>query len=181
MRKIFIDAGGHKGQSIEAFKQESFYEPSFEIYCFEPNPYFKKYLVNREDILFLDYALWIYYGWVEFFINSKKLTATGSTLIGSKNNVDKEAAFKVKCIDFSHWLVRTFKKDDYIILRMDIEGAEYEVLQKMLKDKTIHYINDLSVEFHYTKTGYSKLKHDFLIQQLKDIKNVKFKIEGVYQ
>jgi len=33
-------------------------------------------------------------------------------------------------IDFSHWLSANFSIRDYMIVKMDIEGAEYEVLER---------------------------------------------------
>ena len=51
-------------------------------------------------------------------------------------------------IDFSRWLSANFSIRDYIIVKMDIEGAEYEVLEKMIRDGTLQMVNELYVEFH---------------------------------
>ena len=48
----------------------------------------------------------------------------------------------------SKWITENFDKDDYIILKMDVEGAEYKVLEKMINENTINYVNKLYVEFH---------------------------------
>jgi uncharacterized protein YfeS len=60
--------------------------------------------------------------------------------------------FKIKkeidCFDFSKYVKDNFKVDDYIVCKLDIEGAEYPVLEKMIKDETIPYIKKLYVEFH---------------------------------
>ena len=37
MRKIFIDAGSYKGDTVSAFINSKYYEPGFEIHCFEPD------------------------------------------------------------------------------------------------------------------------------------------------
>ena len=34
---------------------------------------------------------------------------------------------------------------------MDIEGAEYQVLNKMLKDKTLEFIDIAFIEYHYER------------------------------
>ena len=34
---------------------------------------------------------------------------------------------------------------------MDIEGAEFDVLEKMIKDGSIFYINESLIEFHQKK------------------------------
>ena len=41
-----------------------------------------------------------------------------------------------------------FSKDDYIVIKMDIEGAEYKVLPKMIEDGSIEYINSAYIEWH---------------------------------
>ena len=41
-----------------------------------------------------------------------------------------------------------FSKDDFIVCKMDIEGAENDVLEKMISDGSIEYINILYLEPH---------------------------------
>jgi len=62
----------------------------------------------------------------------------------------------------------------------NIEGAEYEVLRKMIVDKSITYVDDLSVEFHshkdsgvITENGENKETTFTLIKEIQDL-GVKF-------
>jgi len=41
-----------------------------------------------------------------------------------------------------------FSKNDYIICKMDIEGAEYPILEKMIEKNNLNYIKILYVEWH---------------------------------
>jgi len=54
----------------------------------------------------------------------------------------------VKCLDFNQWTVENTNKEDFIVMKMDIEGAEYEVLRKMIKEDSLKRFNELSIEFH---------------------------------
>ena len=54
----------------------------------------------------------------------------------------------VETFDFSHWVESSFSESDYVILSLDIEGAEYQVIEKMLQDETMKYVDRLYVEFH---------------------------------
>ena len=54
---------------------------------------------------------------------------------------------KIISIDFSNFL-NSFNDNDFIICKMDIEGSEFPVLRKMLKDNTINKINTLYIEWH---------------------------------
>ena len=49
---------------------------------------------------------------------------------------------------------------------MDIEGSEYEVLEKMVEDKTFEMIDELLIEFHWSKCGISEQRHDKLYNKL---------------
>ena len=39
---------------------------------------------------------------------------------------------------------------------MDVEGAEYDLLNKMIDEDSISYINKLSIEWHNTKCGVDR-------------------------
>ena len=53
---------------------------------------------------------------------------------------------------------------------MNIEGAEYPVLNKMVEDGSINYIDKLIVAFHSHKiTSITKEEHDELNEKLKGI------------
>ena len=47
----------------------------------------------------------------------------------------------IPVIDLAQWIVDTFTKDDYIIFKLDVEGAEYEILRKMLDNGVFAYID----------------------------------------
>lgn len=52
---------------------------------------------------------------------------------------------------------------------MDIEGAEFRVLDKMIRDGSIDYINKLYIEWHSNKIDFSdKELYDELIKKLKN-------------
>ena len=55
---------------------------------------------------------------------------------------------KVKCIDFSEFIKKNIYPDSKVICKMDIEGAEYEVLGKLIDDNTIDVIDRLYIEWH---------------------------------
>lgn len=170
MRKIFIDCGSNIGQSVSHFKTMSLYSPDFIIYCFEPLPCFDEMYKNRKDIIFSNKAVWINNGEINFYI-SKKMGGIGSTLKKEKRSFhpDSKNPIRVECFDFSKWIINNFSKEDYIILKMDIEGAEYDVLEKMVNDGSIYYIKKAFVEFHARKMTPPDKRHDPLVKILKNI------------
>jgi FkbM family methyltransferase len=57
-------------------------------------------------------------------------------------------SIQVSCIDFSKFLRETIKENSYVICKMDIEGAEYDVLGKLIDDDTIDLIDEIYIEWH---------------------------------
>jgi len=51
-------------------------------------------------------------------------------------------------IDFCAWFDEHIHFEDTVIVKMDIEGAEYVILDKLIETKLISRINHLFVEFH---------------------------------
>jgi hypothetical protein len=59
-----------------------------------------------------------------------------------------------ECIDFSSWIAGNFAESDYLIVKMDIEGSEYAVLDKMASDGTLGWVDELYVEWHERLVPY---------------------------
>jgi FkbM family methyltransferase len=169
-RKIFLDCGGHKGGTIRKFKQTTFWEDDFEIFSFEAIPRLANKYQNEivENETYFNKAVWIEDGTLDFFTDPKQ-NGKGGSVHSHKTtgNLDKGNPITVESIDFSKWVTDNFDKDDHIVLNMDIEGAEYEILEKMLEDDSIDYIDIACIEFHRGKIAYPKDKHNSLIKRLK--------------
>ena len=100
----------------------------------------------------------------------------GSTAIGERmftngdpvSKTRQDTAYMVECIDLSKWIRKTFDKEDHIELKMDIEGAEYEVIKRMHKDGTLGMINKFSGELHGTKVRKTRAETDKLLEYCSD-------------
>eukprot|EP01103_Thecamoeba_quadrilineata_P018348 TRINITY_DN693_c0_g1_i2.p1 TRINITY_DN693_c0_g1~~TRINITY_DN693_c0_g1_i2.p1 ORF type:complete len:120 (+),score=21.40 TRINITY_DN693_c0_g1_i2:585-944(+) len=57
----------------------------------------------------------------------------------------------VPSIDISSWIQENLNPDDYIVVKMDIECAEYRVLVHLFETGIIGYIDKIYVEFHKKK------------------------------
>ena len=163
-RKIFIDCGGHDGCSIRKFTSD---HEGFECYTFEPNPVFERYYKDLPTKL-IQKVVWIEDGPIKFYIGGKYYYES-SSVYGNKFNVDKNNYIETESVNLGKWIKENFSKDDYIVLKMDIECAEYEVLRSMLNDGSIDYVNELFAEFHFKKhkLGVTRKEHDEIISSLK--------------
>ena len=77
---------------------------------------------------------------------SNTLDGWASTI--RRDNVHKglSAEFQVPCFDFSKLLESLVGREIYV--KMDIEGAEFDVLRHLLEERTLRLITELYVEFH---------------------------------
>jgi len=72
----------------------------------------------------------------------------------------------VDAVDFGRWLEDNFQKRDFIWVKLDIEGAEYPVLEKMIEDGTIEYVDQLYVEFHNVKVDVPEERDKAISREL---------------
>ena len=151
--KYFVDLGAYKGQGIKEFYNKQLVENTddYAIYCFEPQNFdeeWKKIKKEYKNVCLMKYAAWLFDGKVKFSV-AKNNTFYKSGVMKEKIDYGEGKKIMVPCIDFSRFVCQ-FKKD-YLIVKMDIEGAEFPILEKMIKDNTIQYVDKLFVEWHDTK------------------------------
>jgi FkbM family methyltransferase len=148
MRKVFIDCGFYKGRACNQFKNTKYYDKSFEFYGFEPPG--RKYNENVfKHINLIRKAVWIEDGEVDFYMSGRRRGQANSLLKNPRAKI--ENGIPVPSIDFSKWIIDNFDKNDFIVLKIDIEGVEFEVLRKMIDDGSIKYINVIYLEWHYAR------------------------------
>lgn len=81
---------------------------------------------------------------------------------------------EVDCIDFSDFLIKNVSKEDYVICKMDIEGAEFEIIPKLLEEKTINLIDEIYIEWHdCNNLLVGEYNHNIIVEQLSKIPNLK--------
>lgn len=142
--KIFIDAGYYVGKALDYYAP--FLDDTWTVYVFEPNhelgveESIKKYPFN---ITWTDKAVWTEDGEVEFRLGGRNDASHIDTI---RESTDRKIT--VPCIDFSRF-VAELPEDSVICCSMDIEGAEYPVLRKMLEKRTAQRISLLDIEFHH--------------------------------
>lgn len=165
MSNIFLDFGTHRGDGLRHFINKFGMNATWDIHTFEANPVVFDEFIN--DFLHItpyvkpyNTAVSTYNGTIT--VNIETPPGEGDTGMGSSiiplqqwdpfgNNTINSYFHRteiVPCIDISEFIKENFSKEDFIVIKMDIEGSEYDILEKMLSDNVIEYINHLSVEWH---------------------------------
>jgi len=97
--------------------------------------------------------------------NEKLQKQNENIATNNNNNNEKVLEIAVWGIDICNYILETIKAkiDDYVVLKMDIEGSEYEVLPFIFENKLcLHTIDRLVVEFH----DYAKIDKKYDQKQL---------------
>jgi FkbM family methyltransferase len=164
-RYIFIDGGAHIGESTQNFLNSNIYRRHpWEIIAFEANPSLIPRFPKKPNATVLNKAIWISEEGIEFYLAEN--TVSSSIIKDKKTGKLNKIPVKVESVDFGQWLKSNFTKNDFILVKLDIEGAEYDVLEKMLADGTMEYVDDLRIEFHKEKVGVSPEKDTALKKQI---------------
>ncbi len=102
-----------------------------------------------------------------------------NNLLNIGNSLQKsliwENKIKVPSFDFSNWLGKNIQDGDYVLCKIDIEGAEFEVLKKCIKDDTLKLITEIHIEFHHFNNQNYIQDYDFIMDEIYK-NNLKFKI-----
>jgi FkbM family methyltransferase len=176
-RKIFIDCGANTCDVLRSYIKKY---PDFEFFAFEAQPELAREgrrVIDENPnskVSFYSKAVWIRDEPIDFYLASHwgRNYRGGSTLIhGQTRNsskVDYARAVTVDAIDFSRWLAKNSTPDDYVIIKMDIEGAEYDVIEKIISDNNHNLVDELIIEFHQDMNdSISKERHDSLVRQVR--------------
>lgn len=146
-QSYFIDVGCFDGRDIDHFIhfhwQEIKQKGKLQIFAFDADPINFSACKSAEkrhpriSHTFIDSAAWIEDGIVEYSFEK-----------GQRSRIDLTSSVKVESIDFSSWLSRTVSTDDYVHVKITVEGAEIPILEKLVYDQTLALIDYLDIEWN---------------------------------
>ncbi len=156
---IFIDCGSNLGQGFDKISAEWKMDSTWNKYMFEPNQRCVNVLKSKyTDVTIFNKAIWNKNCrrklMIEYCAQTRQWNGGASNVIDEAEYIkpfyllDYKGDDDVDCVDFSEFLSSTFTKDDNIVLKMDVEGAEFPVLDKMIADGTMLMVKYLYIEWH---------------------------------
>lgn len=145
---VFIDLGAGQGEEIAVCTKYD-----IEIHSFEPNDFLYSKLLNQyknnKKVFLHNKAAWKYDGFKRFYVkNSFNDVNGGGTLYMSKTNVGKKN-IRVETIDIAKYILNLNKQID--VLKIDVEGAEYVLLERILSEGVTDKIKYICFEDHSRK------------------------------
>jgi FkbM family methyltransferase len=194
-KKIFFDCGTHLFQGFSQFAKKLNLKDGWESYCFESNP-----IVYEKSKPILDGLLSEGYKITHqnFGISDKEDVVKvncasyegeyihlGSNIL--ENPPEKDIQFDdtfnyleeditVKTKKLSKLLKEICTKDDYVVLKLDIEGSEFAVLDDIIETKTYECLDEIYIEFHERFFDNIEFYQNKILEYKEFFKNKKIKI-----
>ena len=132
-----------------------------DVVAFEPDPFAFKTLeqkfVNLPNVTLFNAAVGVGSGTVRLmradnFGDNPEGASVKSTILDGGRRIDAENAVEVPLIDFPSWVADQVKaRGEVAFIKMDIEGAELDILEKMDAEQLFQNVRCLVAETHERK------------------------------
>ena len=147
---VVIDLGGYEGQ----WASDLFGRYQCPILVFEPVQSFanrmEKRFTGNDNITIYSYGLGA-------SSRYEQIHVAGDSSSIYRNKGIKE---KIKIIDIKDWMSEHLEADqDIDLMKINIEGGEYELLERLVETNLISRINNIQVQFHeIANDSYDRMK-----------------------
>ncbi|KAI8502608.1 hypothetical protein Bbelb_193100 [Branchiostoma belcheri] len=156
-RKILLDCGANVASTVQLFRETYPGGHDFIIHSFEIDerlaPFFAPY---PNHVLHCPTGVSNKDGQQQRPRGGGTLFAWDSEKADTETGGRRKLSLRptVPTVDLSRWIQENTAVEDYVIFKLDVEGAEYDILKKMLADGTFKYYG----EYHPTQpvTGWNE-------------------------
>ncbi|MBX4206187.1 FkbM family methyltransferase [Candidatus Parcubacteria bacterium] len=148
--EVAIDCGANVGKFTTKMAK-----PGVTVYAFEPDPHAFKVLESKfkdnTGVVLMNKAVSARAGRGKLYFDKRSSAdevawSIRSTLLAEKPNMDLKAFFEVEIIDLAEFIQGIEKPIG--LMKMDIEGAEVDVLNKLIDLGLTKRIRNIVVETH---------------------------------
>eukprot|EP00026_Physarum_polycephalum_P009906 Phypoly_transcript_10044.p1 GENE.Phypoly_transcript_10044~~Phypoly_transcript_10044.p1 ORF type:complete len:296 (+),score=35.91 Phypoly_transcript_10044:447-1334(+) len=153
--------GGEASKSINSIPLKI--HGAWDVWMFEVHPVFTEKLYKIKEqvenldvgtyggpfhvLLYNNTAIGTIDGTVDIYLDTRSKEVWGSSIL--KEHPDTNGTMiKVPVKNLNRLIMDNYRIDDHVIVKMDIEGAEFELLEDLLVRGSFPYIDELYVEFH---------------------------------
>lgn len=149
MKTVFLDVGGHLGQTLEEVLKPLYRFD--EIYCFEPFPPCTEILqdqFNDPRLQIKGYGLSNVTGPLTFYSH-------GTGHMGATTKVDPENRMEIvtECqfVRASEFFADRISADDLVIMKLNCEGSECDIMNDLIDSGEIAKVDNVMIDFDVRK------------------------------
>lgn len=179
---LIIDCGANKGDISALFLAKN-----ASVIAFEPDPLAFKLLESRfeghDNIQCINKAVDYKESTANLYFHKARrgdnhsAYTVSSSLIEDKVNVIPDGRIEVETIDINSYILKLDKRVN--ILKMDVEGAEINILKKIIQNQTYKKIDLILVETHQNKIPGHKEKVADLKVKIRDLGITNIKLNWI--
>ncbi|QCE03248.1 S-adenosyl-L-methionine-dependent methyltransferase [Vigna unguiculata] len=161
-RYAYVDVGARSyGSSIGSWfrKQYPKQNKTFHVYAIEADKTFHQEYGLKKGVTLLPYAAWVRNESLVFEINrgpGEKDQGKGRGMgriqpLQSSSGFDGGEVERIPGFDFADWLKNTFSKNDFVVMKMDVEGTEFDLIPRLFETGAICLVDEIFLECHYNR------------------------------
>mmetsp|Transcript_136863 Transcript_136863/g.237796 ORF Transcript_136863/g.237796 Transcript_136863/m.237796 type:complete len:264 (-) Transcript_136863:134-925(-) len=152
-RYIVVDCGANRGDVARFVGAQlaTIAPGSHWTYSFEPNLHYEPFLRNLEHHTYVPKACWIDHGNHEYYVAkcARGAHKAGSLLKEKMHSCKHRNKTKmVPTVDIGQWLIEHVNVTDFLLFRLNVEGAEYQVVDRLHKLGALKLVDRIAVEYH---------------------------------
>jgi FkbM family methyltransferase len=159
---IFIDCGANTGQeTIPALEKGAI------VYAFEPHPEafaaLQKNVGKNNNAHLINRGVWDKQTKIKLYMhqNHDKNALTwsqGASLVSEKDNINPESYVEVEVVDLADFIESL--KTPIKAIKIDVEGVEFDILEKLIATKAYKNVETILVETHSKKMKQLEAKEE---------------------
>jgi FkbM family methyltransferase len=150
---VVLDCGANVGDVTEKFAATG-----AQVYAFEPDPVafarLKKRFGARKNVTLIQKGVWDKNTQIPLYKHKDQKDGevaftVSSSIVSNKLNVDQTSAHTIEVIDLAEFIENLGRRVN--LIKLDVEGAETEILKSIIAKATYHLFDVMYVETHETK------------------------------
>ncbi len=147
---IAIDCGANVGNITAKMAKTG-----VKVYAFEPNPHAYAALTKRfaknPAVHCMNKAVWDHTGILKLYFHKNSSSdpikwSSGSSLVAAKTNIEPDQYVEVEVIDLTQFITDLGKPIK--LLKLDVEGVECDILNKLIDEGLVQSISSIVAETH---------------------------------
>lgn len=152
-RYVYIDIGARSySSSIGSWfkKQYPKQNHTFEIYAIEADKAFHKEYLSKKDVNLIPFAAWIRNESISFEVNHEKGDKGMGRIREGGVPLEKDVEV-IRGFDLAEWVKSSVMEEDFVVMKMDVEGSEFELIPRLVESGAICLVDELFLECHYNR------------------------------
>ena len=153
--RIYIDLGAREPSgSVESFRRGYPGGADFSVFAFEADKTFAPMYKQLKNVTFIQAAISTFDG--DCFFSQASDRASSMT-----KERKRKGDVGIHCVDLLQFLQHHVKPQDLVVLKMDIERAEFDIVSELLAyPAAARLIDEMMIECHHKET-YEQGPHEY--------------------